>query len=563
MAEKLSLKLNKYKVCIFACCFVFVLAEAFCSGSSEKNKAKPVKVQPVPYQDASKKSRDIENIKKQMSAKPVVSLWLACLLNGTWQDDAEVNAVYLEAQNAALKAYSKAVEEKDWVSAMRLYNSLAACSISKVNELPWSVQKIENELAAAASLEGKKTQTVTKMSQFIRGTVTVWVDLGFKIEGGAGYANKVLGSGFFIDPRGYIVTNHHVIENMVNPEYEGYSRLYVTLADDPEQRIPGKVVGYDKMLDLALIKTEITPPYVFSLGSSQDLEVGDKIYAIGSPIGLDKTLTSGIISATERPLLATTNVLQIDAAINSGNSGGPLIAPDGTVQGIVFAGMLDYEGLNFAIPVEFLRKILPRLYAGGKISHCWIGAYGKTKKDDYYQDVGLEVLYLMPGSPAARAGVKAGEIIVALDGKRIKTLDEYQNELLNKIPDSLIAIDCVDKNGNLVRHVVYTQPRPEMPSNEVYQRDTIENYFLPLFGMQLRTAGETLNKKNYYVERVIPNSTAEENGFSSGDKIQITKFKVFKEENYAMAEIYAKRRKSGYIDIFIGVATALDSPSYF
>ncbi|MBP5793260.1 MAG: serine protease, partial [Spirochaetaceae bacterium] len=91
----------------------------------------------------------------------------------------------------------------------------------------------------------------------------------------------------------------------------------------------------------------------------------------------------------------------------------------------------------------------------------------------------------------------------------------------------------------------------------------IENYFLPLFGMQLRTAGETLNKKNYYVERVVPNSTAEENGFSSGDKIQITKFKVFKDENYAMAEIYAKRRKSGYIDIFIGIATPLDSPSYF
>jgi len=558
-----KLTLNKFKLCIFTCCFILVFANTFASGSSEKNKTKPVKVQPVPYQDASKKARDIENIKKQMAAKPVVSLWLAYLLNGTWPEDAEVTAVYRDAQNTALKAFSKAVEDKDWVSAMRLYNSLTACSIEKAKELPWSVQKIEDELIAATALDEKKTHTVTKLSQFIRGTVTVWVDLGFKIEGGAGYANKVLGSGFFIDSRGYIVTNHHVIESMVNPEYEGYSRLYVTLADDPEQRIPAKVIGYDKMLDLALIKTEITPPYVFSLGSSQDLEVGDKIYAIGSPIGLDKTLTSGIISATGRPLLATTNVLQIDAAINSGNSGGPLIAPDGTVQGIVFAGMLDYEGLNFAIPVEFLRTIMPRLYAGGKVAHCWIGAFGKTRKNDYYQDVGLEVLYLMPGSPAARAGVKAGEIIVALDGKRIKTLDEYQNELLCKIPDSLIAIDCVDKNGNLVRHVVYTQPRPEMPSNEVYQRDTIENYFLPLFGMQLRTAGETLNKKNYYVERVVPNSTAEENGFSSGDKIQITKFKVFKEENYAMAEIYAKRRKSGYIDIFIGIATALDSPSYF
>ena len=561
MPEKWLMK--KIKACIFACCFVFAFANIFSSGSSEKNKTKPVNVQPVPYQDSNKKARDIENIKKQMSAKPVVSLWLAHLLNGTWPGDEEVGAVYLEAQNTALKAFSKAIEAKDWVAAMRLYNSLAACSIEKVNELPWSVQKIEDELVSSISLGGKQSQTVTKLSQFIRGTVTVWVDLGFKIEGGAGYANKVLGSGFFIDPRGYIVTNHHVIENMVNPEYEGYSRLYVTLADDPEQRIPGKVVGYDKMLDLALIKTEITPPYVFSLGSSQDLEVGDKIYAIGSPIGLDKTLTSGIISATGRPLLATTNVLQIDAAINSGNSGGPLIAPNGAVQGIVFAGMLDFEGLNFAIPVEFLNKILPRLYAGGKVSHCWIGAYGKTKKNDMYQDVGLEVLYLMPGSPAARAGIKAGEVIVALDGKRIHTLDEYQNELLCKIPDSLIALDCVDKKGNLVRRVVYTQPRPEKPSDEVYQRDTIENYFLPLFGMQLRAAGETLNKKNYYVDRVVPNSIADENGFSDGDKIQISKFKVFKDENYAMAEIYAKKRKSGYIDIFIGIATPLDSPSYF
>ena len=227
------------------------------------------------------------------------------------------------------------------------------------------------------------------------------------------------------------------------------------------------------------------------------------------------------------------------------------------------AGMLDYEGLNFAIPVEFLQKIMPRLYAGGKVSHCWIGAYGKTKKDDFYKDVGLEVLYLMPGSPAARAGLKAGDVILAIDGKRIHTLDEYQNELLCKIPDSLIALDCVSKNGNKVRRVVYTQPRPEKPSDEVYQRDIMENYFLPLFGMQLRSAGETLKKTNYYVDKVVPNSVADENGFSDGDKIQISKFKVYKDENYAMAEIYAKKRKSGYIDIFIGMATALDSPSYF
>ena len=553
--------LDKFRVC--ACIFCFVFANICASGVSDKNKAKPVRTQPVPYQDPSKKVRDIETIKKQLNTKPVVALWLAYLLNETWQEDLDVQSVYEEAQKAAMTAFNQSITEKNWISAMRIYNALTACSVEKRLETTWNLQKIENELVSAVSLDGAKSQKVTKMSQFIRGTVTVWVDLGFKIEGGAGYANKVLGSGFFIDSRGYLITNYHVIENMVNPEYEGYSRLYVTLADDSTQRIPARVIGYDKMLDLALVKTEITPPYVFTLGSSGDLDVGDKIYAIGSPIGLDKTLTSGIISATERPMLATTNVLQIDAAINSGNSGGPIIATDGTVQGIVFAGMLDFEGLNFAIPVEFLKKILPRLYAGDKISHCWIGAYGKTKKDDYYQNAGIEVLYLMPGSPALRAGLKAGEIITAIDGISVSTLEEYQNELLHKFPDSLIKIDCVDRSGKKIKHIVYTQSRPEKPSNEVYQRDVIENYFLPLFGMQLRTAGESIGKKNYYVDNVVQNSIADENGFSAGDKIQISKFKVYESENYAMAEIYAKKRKSGYIDIFIRIATMLDSSSYF
>lgn len=535
------------------------------SGASEndKNKAKPVKNQPVPYQDAGKKNRDIENIKKQINKNPVVALWLAYLLYSTSPEDSDVMKICMEAQDAAFSLFNASVEKEDWASAMRVFNALNACSVKKLAETPWTLEKIENKLLSAVSLDGAKSQTVTKMSQFIRGTVTVWVDLGFKVEGGAGYANKVLGSGFFIDSRGYLITNHHVIENMVNPEYEGYSRLYITLADDPEQRIPAKVVGYDKMLDLALIKTEITPPYVFSLGSSEDLDVGDKIYAIGSPVGLDKTLTSGIISATGRPLLATTNVLQIDAAINSGNSGGPLIAPDGKVQGIVFAGMLDYEGLNFAIPVEHLKKILPRLYAGGKINHLWIGAYGKTKKDDYYQDAGLEVLYVMPGSPAARSGMKSGDVITAIDGAKIKTLDEYQNQLLCKYSDSIIALECINKNGSKVKRVVYTQVRPEYPSNEVYQRDTMENYFLPIFGMQLKPISDTLGKKNYYVDNVIPNSIADENGFSSGDKIQVSKFKVYEKEGYVTAEIYAKKRKSGFIDIFIGLATDLDSPAYF
>ena len=188
--------------------------------------------------------------------------------------------------------------------------------------------------------------------------VTIWVDRGVTVKNGAGYADIIIGSGFFIDERGYIVTNHHVIDSMVNPKYEGYVRLYIKLLDDNLTKIPAKVVGYDSLLDLALLKVEITPEYVLDLGSSDDLEIGDKISAIGTPVGLEGTLTSGIISSFDRKLLSLGNVFQIDAAVNSGNSGGPLIDKNLKVQAIVFAGMLQLQGLNFAIPVEYLKQEL-------------------------------------------------------------------------------------------------------------------------------------------------------------------------------------------------------------
>ena len=174
-------------------------------------------------------------------------------------------------------------------------------------------------------------------------------DKGLKVQYGNGISDIVIGSGFFIDERGYIVTNYHVIESEVDPEYEGYSRLYIKTSKDSETKVPAKVIGYDSVMDLALLKTEITPDFVFQLGSSENLEIGDQIYAIGSPLGLEKTITSGIISTTDRKITTLGTVMQLDASVNAGNSGGPAVSKEGLVQGVVFAGITGYLKLSILV----------------------------------------------------------------------------------------------------------------------------------------------------------------------------------------------------------------------
>ena len=225
-------------------------------------------------------------------------------------------------------------------------------NLSWLQEAKNQIEKYFQSEIAGYHVKQGENPSVSKM---ISGTVTVWVDKGIKIEKGLGYADISIGSGFFIDNRGYIVTNYHVIESEVNPEYEGYSRLYIKTSKDSETKVPAKVVGYDSVMDLALLKTEITPDFVFQLGSSGNLEVGDQIYAIGSPLGLEKTITSGIISTTDRKITTMGTVMQIDASVNAGNSGGPAVSKEGLVQGVVFAGIEGSQGLNFAIPVEYLK----------------------------------------------------------------------------------------------------------------------------------------------------------------------------------------------------------------
>jgi serine protease Do len=390
----------------------------------------------------------------------------------------------------------------------------------------------------------------------ISGTVTILVNRGIKVEKGVGYPDRVIGSGFFIDKRGYILTNHHVIESEVDPKYEGYSRMYIRLSDSPVgERIPAKVIGYDKTFDLALIKTEIDPSYVFGGYAEQIPAPGDRIYAIGSPAGLEKTITSGIISAMGRRLLQVGDSMQVDVPLNPGNSGGPLLNEKGDLIGIVFAGMQQFEGLNFAVPYGWVEKALPGLYKGGQVVHPWLGmAVAETEK-------GLEVIYTVPDEPAAIAGIASGDFVETVDGKPFKKLADIQEAVLAHAPPSLVTVG-IRRDGASRNVLLCVSARPDEPIEVALKRDTRDNIVYPLFGMKLENIGSFLWKGDYIVRKVIQGSIADESGISADDPITIQDWQVDTDKGYAMLQVVIKKKKAGFIESAVQIATYLETDNF-
>jgi len=526
-------------------CAIFLLA-----GCATVKEPKNVE-QPIDYTQKDVVASEIKRIEELKNSDCVKALWRSLLLKD--------NEVIKECQELIYGQFQDAIEEKDYFQANSYYISLknSGWKFEKAEESEY--QKLLSK--DIPGLTGTNPKPPKSINDCLNASVTIWVDRGIKIQNGAGYADVVLGSGFFIDKRGYLITNHHVIESMVSPTYEGYSRLYIKLLSDPDTKIPAKVIGYDSVLDLALLKVEIEPEFILSLGSSKELHVGDKVSAIGTPLGLEGTLTSGIISSTDRRLITLGNVFQIDAAVNSGNSGGPLIDQNMKVQAVVFAGMLQFQGLNFAIPVEYLRQELPVLYNGGEVLHCWVGAYGHTKRNGN-QKCGLEIQYVMPGSPAALSGLKAGDVVTGIEGVSVKNLEDWQMCIMAYQPSTMVNISYLKNNSEAKTVNVYLDKRPKAPSVEIYKSDLIANSFVPLFGMQLVNSNSTYHKE-YTVSKVIRGSSADESNFSENDKVIVKGVTFDKEREAVFASVYAKRKKKGFLDITMMLGTPFDSPYYF
>jgi serine protease Do len=248
-------------------------------------------------------------------------------------------------------------------------------------------------------------------------------------DGGRGERQTVqsLGSGVIIDPGGTIVTNDHVIR--------GASAVHVMLADG--RQLDAEVVGADAQNDLAVLRVQSkTPLPAVKLGTSSDLMIGETVVAIGSPFGLTKTVTSGVLSAVGRSFKANDQLyidfLQTDAAINPGNSGGPLLNLDGEVVGINTAIFSGAQGIGFAIPVDKVRRIVQELRSFGKVRPAWVGinavdiTESLARRLAWERSDGVLVESVDAGSPAAAAGVEPGEVVAELGGSPVQDADEFQ-----------------------------------------------------------------------------------------------------------------------------------------
>ncbi|MDR1468203.1 MAG: trypsin-like peptidase domain-containing protein [Spirochaetaceae bacterium] len=392
-------------------------------------------------------------------------------------------------------------------------------------------------------------------AQMVKGVATVVIDRGIRLERGMGYPDRALGSAFFVDTSGLLITNYHVIESEVSPDYEGYSRMYVRMGDATSARVPAKVIGYDKTLDLAVIKAEITPEYVFSLIDRPDPEVGETVLAIGSPGGLEKTVTSGIVSAQGRRFLQIGDVIQIDAAINHGNSGGPVVDTEGRLVGIVFAGALEYQGLNFAIPAERLAAALPAMLKGGKVERPWLGLTLAETKD------GAEIIYVAPLTPAWEQGVPENTVITKLNGTPVTApegllITAYQDALFPSRPGELCTIETAD--GRTFRMTLV--PRPELPLAEAAKIDSKERMAAPLFGMVLAPSIGGALSPTYLIKKVIRGSVADEVGLSPEDPVTIKNLKLEEKQGYATMDIAVKKKRQGYLETVMRLPAYLDSP---
>lgn len=287
---------------------------------------------------------------------------------------------------------------------------------------------LTDDVYFAVAVAEKSQKTVVGITTQTTKQVSTWF-------GPQTQRSQSMGSGFIVNSNGYIVTNSHVIED------GKYDQITVSLIDGTTE--VGEVLWYDKSLDLAVVKINRTNLPVVELGDSNELMVGEPVVAIGNPMTLDleRTVTQGIISGLNRSIVFENGtviepLLQTDASINEGNSGGPLFNAKGQVIGINTAKMKTAEGLGFSIPINTAKPIIDRIIKEGKLSSVYVGISG-VEVETYEAALGIEVqaeygvviAEVVKDSPAAISGLQVGDVITAIDGDKIETMQELKIKL--------------------------------------------------------------------------------------------------------------------------------------
>jgi serine protease Do len=254
---------------------------------------------------------------------------------------------------------------------------------------------------------------------------------------------RASGSGVIVDPKGYILTNNHVVENS--------REITVRLSDS--RKFMATLVGRDPKTDLAVLKIESPNPLpVAEMGDSDRLRVGQWAIAIGNPFGLDRTVTVGIISATARTRVGVTtyeNFIQTDASINPGNSGGPLLNLDGRVIGVNTAIVATGQGIGFSIPINEARLVMNQLIKSGRVVRGWLGVAIQDVTDELARSFGVReregvlIADVIKGGPAEQAGVRPGDVVIEFNGSKIKEVPDLQRRVANITPGQTVKLTVV------------------------------------------------------------------------------------------------------------------------
>jgi Do/DeqQ family serine protease len=276
-----------------------------------------------------------------------------------------------------------------------------------------------------------------------------------------------MGSGVIIDKRGLILTNFHVIK--------GADEILVRLSDKREYR--GKVMGVDPKTDLAVVRFEPGQDVrVAALGDSDALRVGEWAIAIGNPFGLDQTVTVGVISATGRSDVGVAtyeNFIQTDASINPGNSGGPLINLKGEVVGVNTAIVAAGQGIGFAIPINMVKRVVDQLVEKGKVVRGWLGVALQPLSKELVQTLGLPgsegalVASTIPDSPAAKAGLQQGDVVVAYDKTPVEDSLHLQRLVADTKVGQTVTLDVWRKK----QKIQVTTTVAEVPEDKTARPD--------------------------------------------------------------------------------------------
>jgi len=342
-------------------------------------------------------------------------------------------------------------------------------------------------------------------------------------EGGPGreFKQRSLGSGFIVDRDGFIVTNNHVVENA--------DQIKVRLSDDRE--FDAKIIGRDNKTDLALIQIEgakdLSP---LKMGDSEKLEVGSWVLAVGSPFGLEQTVTAGIVSAKGRFIGAGPydDFIQTDASINPGNSGGPLLNMNGEVIGINTAIVAQGQGIGFAIPVNLAQNIIAQLKERGSVTRGWMGVGIQDLTPELAQYYGLKdqkgvlVTQVFPGDPADKAGIQTKDVIIAVDGKPVGTSRELSSAVAGMAVGKEVPVKIL-RDGK--EQVLKVQLSERKETEQEAKGPTPETDELGIRAADLnpetaRRFGIDENEKGVLVAGVKPGSKADQSGLQQGDIVK-------------------------------------------